>query len=70
MDVLPITREGEIIAYTEPESIKSDFTQKYWDRDYINDRINRIDNTGHKMLMIVRGKNHRSSRPTKERPRL
>ena len=52
MDILPITREGEIIAYTEPESVKSDFTQKYWDRDYINDRINRIDNTGHKMLMI------------------
>lgn len=52
MDVIPITKEGEIVVFNELGSEKSDFTQKYWDRDYINDRINRIENTSHKMLMI------------------
>ena len=41
MDVIPITQTGEIVVYSE-EAQKSDFTQKYWDRDYINDRIHQI----------------------------
>jgi integrase len=42
--------DGQDITLTS-QTVKSDFTKKYWDKEYINDRIDKIDNTSHKMLI-------------------